>query len=171
MQDDMPENARSVRRHQATEPSGLTVDKLREKARELRVKTRREIFANIALAVIVIGFSAHGILHTHQTGWQLLLALTAAWALAGLYRYQEEIWPRRSPVDWAPITGFDFYRLELRRRHDLFRRFFGWSFGPAVLAVLSWLLVISALAKHLHRVVNFLPFSILAVLWAIGVLV
>ncbi len=171
MHNDSHEPAQRMWQNQPAESSTITLDALREKARELRMKTRKESLGNSALALITVGASVHGILHTQNRAWQIELALLASWALAGWYISHRGSWPERLPDRFALNDGLRFYRRELTRRHDLFRRFFVWSFIPACLAMISWILLISGLARHLHISLNIVPVCTLLVLWISGILV
>ena len=83
MPDDIPENdPRKIWLNQPTEPSAMTLGKLllRQKARELHAKTRRELFKNIAVAFFVIAMSVFGITWTNDPVPRAAFALAAAWA-------------------------------------------------------------------------------------------
>jgi hypothetical protein len=169
---EQPEDARTLWQHQPAEPSGMTLERMRDKARELRIQTRKESLGNSALAVITIGVSAHGIRHTHENGWHIVLGLLVAWALIGWYLSHRGLWPARlSSTPWTPPDGLQFYRRELKRRRNRFGRFLLCSFGPAVLAMACWILIMSHLARRLHVVVDFVPLSTLALLWIIGIVI
>ena len=171
MHNDSREPAQTMWQNQPAESSAITRDTLRGKARELRIKTRKESLGNSALALITLGTSIHGILHTQNRAWQIELALLAGWALAGWYISYRGSWPERLPDHFALSDGLRFYRRELTRRHDLFRRFFAWSLVPACLAMTSWILLISDLARHLHIPLNIVPVCTLLVLWISGIVV
>ncbi len=171
MRDEKPDDAKTVWQDQPAEPVRITLESLRAKARELRIKTRRELFGNSALALITIVTSVHGFLHTHERGWQIVLVLLAAWALPGWYISVRGLWPERFPGGMAPSDGLRSYRRELKRKRDLFRRFLPWSFAPAILAMITWLLVMRGLAARVHISLNFLPVCTLLVLWTIGIFV
>lgn len=171
MRDELPEDAKTVWQDQPAEPAGVTLESLRRKARELRMKTRRELLGNSALALITIGTSVHGFIHTHQRGWHMVQVLFSAWALLGWYIAYRRLWPERFPVTMTPSDGLRFYRRELQRRNDVFRRFLPWSFAPAILAMVSWLLVLRGLAARVQISVNFFPVCTLLVLWTIGIFV
>jgi hypothetical protein len=171
MHHEPPEGARTVWQGQPADSPDITLERLRERARELRIKTRKESLGNSALALITIGVSIHGLIHTRDRGWHIELGFLATWALAGWYISHQGSWPERLPARFALRDGLSFYRRELKRRRDLFRRFFGWSFIPACLALISWILIMSGLARHLHLSVNFVPLCTLLGLWIAGILV
>ena len=66
-----------------------------------------------------------------------LLALV--WAVAGQYFLHRGMWPGKPPDDAPCNTGLAFYRQEVRRRRNLFRRVLPWSFGPIALATVAFI--------------------------------
>jgi hypothetical protein len=74
------------------------------------------------------------------------------------------MWSEATPADAALSTGLQFYRREITRRRDFFRRVLLWSFGPVLLAIGTFIL---ALVKVSDRGIfpNAMPFMALVVIW------
>src|SRR6266700_2838075 len=79
MRDDFPgEDPKKLWQNQPTEPSTMTLEKIRQKARELRAKTRRELFGIIAVELLVVAGSSAGVLQAHDLGLRLVFGLAVA---------------------------------------------------------------------------------------------
>jgi hypothetical protein len=171
MRDEHLEDARTVWQRQAAGSFSVTPQQLQEKARRLRTKTRKEMLGNSALALIALGSAVHGMLHTHATGWRIVFAIIIAWAVSGWFLSNRGARPKYTPPPSEPVDGLSFYRQQLKRRNDLFRRFLPSFFGPAVLGMITWILMMSGMARNLHLRVNFVPLCTLLVLWMIGIFI
>src|SRR5436309_1777842 len=129
MRDDAPENdPKTIWLNQPTEPSLMTLEKIRQKARELHAKTRRQLVGSVAAPLIAIAFYAFGA--KHSPALQPVLAFAVAWGLAGLYFVNRGMRSAPMPADAALSTGIETYRREIERRRDFLRRALLWSFGP-----------------------------------------
>jgi hypothetical protein len=167
MADDPTGNdARTIWQNQPTEPSTVTLEKIRRKARELHAKTRRELLRNIAATLLAVAICGFGMAWSRHTVERAAFAATIAWALAGQYVLNRGMWSATLPGDAALSTGLEFYRREIERRRSFFRRALRWSFGPAVLALGAFILLLvwTGIGKPgLFR--NMIPFLALAVIW------
>ena len=120
MQDDfLGGDPKKIWQNQPIEGSTMTLEKIRQKARELHLKTRRELYGSIATPVIVIGMSGWGVGLTHDLALRLVFAFAIAWALAGQYFLHRGMWPATLPGDAALSTGLEFYRREIKRQRYL----------------------------------------------------
>ena len=171
MRDENLEDPRTVWQRQAAGSFSVTPQELQEKARRLRTKARKEMLGNSALALIAIGTSVHGTLHTHATGWRIVFVIIIAWAVSGWFLSNGGAQPKYAPPPSEPVDGLSFYRQQLKRRNDLFRRFLPSFFGPAVLGMVTWILMMSGMARNLHLRVNLVPLCTLLVLWVIGIFI
>lgn len=140
----------------------MTIEKIRQKVRELHTKTRRQLLGNLAVLLLVVAF--YGIGTRQFPELKALLALPIAWSLAGLYFLNRGMWSRAMPGDEAWSTGLQSYRREIARRRDLYRRVLLWSFGPVLLAIGTFIL---ALVRVSDRPIfpNAMPFMTLVVIW------
>jgi hypothetical protein len=110
-------------------------------------------------------------LHTDAPGWRLVFAICMAWAVSGWLISIGVHLRAGSPPAPTPTDGLRFYRQELERRQHLFRRFSASFLAPAVLAMISWILMMSGLARKLHLRVTFAPVCTLLVLWILGIFI
>src|SRR6185437_3174643 len=169
---------RSIWQNQPTEPSVMTLEKIRQKVRELHAKTRRELLLRrIGIPLIVVAISGFGITQGHDTALRMVFVLAIAWSLAGQYFLGRGMRSATLPGDAALSTGLEFYRREIERRRYLFRRMMGWSFGPVVLAIAALIALIVSfgignrgmpLKKTLFSMI---PFLAMVVVWIVGVFV
>jgi hypothetical protein len=174
MQDDfLGDDPKRIWQNQPIEGSTMTLEKIRQKARELHLKTRRELYGSIATPVIVIGISGWGVVLTHDLALRLVFAFAIAWALAGQYFLHRGMWPATLPGDAGLSTGLEFYGREIKRQRYLFGRALQWSFGPAVLSIGAWIVAIVMIGnrKNLNPSVKMIPFFTLLVIWLAAVFV
>lgn len=158
---------RTIWQTQPTEPSTMTLEMIRRKARELHAKTRRELLRNIATPLVVAAFAGLGIIAQAQDPVQrTTFAVALAWSLIGQYFLNRGMWSATLPGDAALSTGLEYYRREVERRRYLFRRVLEWSFGPVVLAIGALILpaVIGGI-RNRGLFANMMPFLALVVIW------
>ena len=172
MQDDSPENdPRRIWKNQPTEPSVITVEKIRLKARELHAKTRRQMLGTLAGPLVAGFFYAFGLREFPALRQVLepLFALALAWSLAGLYFLNRQMWSAAMPGDLGFSAGLEFCRREIERRRYLLGRVLLWSFGPALLAIGTFILALAMIGRPDRGMLpNALPFLALVIVWIIG---
>jgi hypothetical protein len=170
MQDDFQnDNPKTIWQNQPTEKSKMTLEEFRYRSRELHSKTRRELFANITVALVVVGISAFGMLQTHDQEVRLLFVLATAWALAGQYFLHRGMWSGMPRQDAALSTGLEFYRQQIKQRLSLFRRMLQWSLGPLFLSIGALILVLIAMSRSQGQSVNRVaPFCTVFVIWLVA---
>lgn len=174
MQSDFPddEDPKRIWQNQPPGPSAPSLEALREKARKLRSKTRRQLLGSSATVLGVTALAVAGGMRTREPGLHIAFALGIVWALAGQYLSLRGIWSALLPGDAAHTSGQEFYRRELLRRSNLLRRFFLWFFGPVVLCFGTLLCEGIILLKHLGRpLLAVAPTSTLFVIWMVAILV
>lgn len=163
--DSSPNDPRTVWQNQPTEPSLMTLEKIRHKVRELHAKTRRQLMGNFLVpltAVFVYGFS----MQFHDALLRPVFALAIAWSLAGLYFLNRGMWSAAMPGDAALSTGLEFYRREVERRRNFFRRVLLWSFGPVLMAIVTLILSMGNVGiLNRATVPSMAPFLVLVVIW------
>ena len=158
--------------NQLAETSPMSLILIRQKARELQTKKRREIFGNIAAGAIVLAVSAWGMMLAHDSALRLIFALAIVWALAGQFFLHHGMRSDTLPGDAALSTGLEFCRRELQRRRSHSRRALQWGFAPVALSIGALILAMSGIAKNrgvpLQRM---MPFCVLVVVWIIALFV
>lgn len=138
---------------------------IRQKARELRAKTLRQLLGTLVVPLVVAFFYVFCIKQFPQVGPVLhtLFGFALAWSLAGLYFLHRAGWPGAIPEDSGFKTSVEFCRAEIERQRHVFRRLLLWSFGPVVLAfgtiILANLIVAGTSSPKA------LPFITLVVVW------
>jgi hypothetical protein len=163
-----PENdPKKIWQSQPVEPSVMTIHLLRRRVRELRAKTRKQLVGSLAMPIVMIGLYGYAIKQFHYPVAQSLFALTIAWSLAGVYFLNRGMWSAPMPGDAALSTGLEFYRREVERRCDLFRRLLWWGFLPTTSIMGTFIL---ALAKTGRGAIfpKAMPFITLVVVWMGG---
>ncbi|MEO7144989.1 MAG: hypothetical protein ABI165_15940 [Bryobacteraceae bacterium] len=150
----------------------MTIEKIRQKALELRRKTRRQLLGTLAAPLVVATFSAFYLKEFPALPQVLqpLFGFALAWSLAGLYFLNRGKWSGAVPGDTGLSAGLEFCRREIERRRDYFRGVLRWSFGPVLLAIGTFIL---ALAINAGRGIfpKAMPFMTLVVVWIAAYLV
>jgi hypothetical protein len=173
--DSSTNDPRTIWQNQPTEPSIMTLEKIRQKTQELHAKTRRGLLGGIAVSLLFAGISGYGIA-LGDGPVRAAFAFAVAWSLAGQYFINRGMWPATLPAD-APLgTGLESYRQEVERRRYLSGRFLLWSFGPVALAIAA--LIALLLSFGVRRgmllkgtLLNMIPFLALLVIWIVSVFV
>jgi hypothetical protein len=172
MQNDSPENGvRTIWMNQPTEKPAMISKLIEQRSRKLRENTRRKLFGTVA------GPLAAGVLYAYSMKefpalrqvLQPSFAFAIAWGLAGLYFLNRGMWSAVMPEGVGLNTGLEVCRLEIERQRDLVRRLLVWSFGPAMLAVATFVLALAmASTRERGMFPNGLPFLILMVVWIVS---
>ena len=174
MQDESPENnPKNIWLNQPAEPSVMTVEKIRNKARELHAKTRRQLLGYVTAPLAVVFLCGFSVIQFPllQRVLQPLFALALVWSLAGLYFLNRGMWLPALPGDAGFSTGLEFCRREIEARRLLLRRVLLWSFGPVLLAIAAFILALAMVATKERGIFpNALPFLTLVVVWVVGYL-
>ena len=168
----MQDNPKRVWQDQPTEKSSITLTLLRQKARELHARTRRELVTSIAMALAVIAISAPAFLQTANPWLRLFFALAIAWAIAGQFVLHRGMRPTMLPGDAGLITGLEFYRQQIKQQGSLLGRILRWSIGPLILSIGSLVLLLTRIATN--RGLSgwqVLPFTTVFVTWIVAVFV
>jgi hypothetical protein len=162
---------RTIWQNQPAEPSVMTLEKIRQKARELHTKTRRQLLGTLASPLAAAFFYAFGIIQFPVLMQMLhpLFAFALAWSLVGLYFLNWRMWSAMMPGDAGFNTGLEFCRREIERRRYLLRRVLLWSFGPVLLAIGTFILALAMIASRGRGIFpNALPFLTLVIVWIVG---
>jgi hypothetical protein len=163
------DNPKTIWQNQPTETSKMTLEELRHRARKLHSKIRRELFANIAVALIVVAVSGFGILLAQDLVERLLFVLAISWTLGGQYFLHRGMWSATPRQDAALSTGLEFYRQQIEGRLSLFHRVLQWSVGPLVLSIGVLILVLTGMLRSQSQSVNkVIPFSTLFAIWLVA---
>ena len=152
--------------NQPKEESKVGLLFIRQKARDLRAKTRRQVLATVAAPLVVAFFYVLCIKQFPNLGTVLhpLFAFALAWSIAGLYFLNRESRPGTLPADAGFSTGLEFCRNEIRRRQNYFRRDLLWSLGPILLAM-GTLLMALVIVLGPALFVRAAPVTLLAGAW------
>jgi len=164
---------RTIWQNQPTEPSAMTLEKIRPKVRELHAKTRRQLLGNLVLPFIVIALCGFGIKHFHHPALRSLFAFAIVWSLAGLYFLNRGMWSAMLPGEAALSTGLESYRREVERRRSFSGRLMLWGFGPVIFAIATLIAVILSLGIGSGMLLKgallkMSPFLTLTVIWIVS---
>jgi Flp pilus assembly protein TadB len=170
--DSSRDDPRTIWQNQPTEPSIMTLEKIRQKTKELHAKTRRALLRGMTVPLLVAGISGWVIAQLH--GGPVLRAVFAfaiVWSLAGQYFLNRGMWSATLPGDAASSTGLESYRREVERRRYLSGRFLLWSLGPVVLAIATLIVPLLSLGIRKGMLLNMIPFLALVIIWIVSVFV
>jgi hypothetical protein len=167
---------RTIWQDQPAEPSAMTLEKIRQRTKELHTKTRIELIKNIAGPLIVVAICGFAIRLSDPVP-RLILAFAVAWSLSGQYFLNRGMWSSMPPADAVGIAGLESYRREVERRRVLFSRIMLWQFGPVFFAIAILIMLIASLGTGSRgmllreALLNMSPFLTLVVIWVIAVFV
>jgi hypothetical protein len=172
MQNDLPENGvRTIWLNQPTEKPTMISKLIEQRSRKLRANTRRKLIGTVAgplVAGILYAYSMKEFPALRQV-LQPSFAFAVAWGLAGLYFLNRGMWSSVMPGDVGLNNGLEVCRLEIERQRDLVRRLLVWSFGPAMLAIATFVLALAMVSTRERGIIpNGLPFLILMVVWIVS---
>jgi hypothetical protein len=167
---------RTIWQNQPTEPSAMTLEKIRQKTQELHAKTRRELIKRLAGPLIVAAICGFAI-RFPDPALRAILAFAIAWSLTGQYFLNRGMWSATLPGDAALSTGLESYRREVERRRFLFSRIMLWHLGPVVFAIAIVIVLIASLGTGnrgmllKEALLKMSPFLTLTVIWIAAVFV
>ena len=172
MQNDSPGNGvRTIWLNQPTEKPTMISKLIEKRSRKLRANTRRKLIGTVAgplVAGILYVYSMKELPAQRQV-LQPSLAFAVAWGLAGLYFLNRGMWSTVMPGDVGLNTGLEICRLEIERQRDLVRRLLVWSFGPAMLAIATFVLALAMVSTRERGIIpNGVPFLVLMVVWIVS---
>lgn len=141
----------------------MTMEKIEQKARELKTKTRRNLVGNIAFATVASGLYAFAM--TQFPEMRVPFTLAIAWTAAGAYFLHRGMRSATLPGDAAWSTGMELYRDEVNQRRMLIRGALWWSFAPAMLAIGTFLVALSKKGDIFRKA---MPFMALVAVWVVA---
>lgn len=165
------DDPRTVWQNQATESFVMPLEEIRQKARELRARTRRKLLGTLVVPVIIASFYGFGLREFPLLRPTLnpLFGFALAWSLIGLYFLNRRMWSPVMPGDAGFNTGLEFCRGEIERQRDILRRVLLWSFGPVLLALGTFILALAMIGSRGPGIFpNALPFLIVVVVWILA---
>ena len=167
MPEKAPENDPREIWRQLTEPTVMKPGshRLRQRASDLRSKSRRELLNSIVFAVLMAGGSVYGSIWTDSPVARASFALTTAWVLIGQFFLHRTKRQASSPEDAGLRTSLDSCRRELERHIRFDRGALVWLHGPLFLAFGA---LIGAVAGKGVLVKMAPTFVVLLVVWALG---
>jgi hypothetical protein len=159
---------KDIWQNQPTERPTMTLKLIQQRSGELRARTRRKQLGTLAgplAAAFFYAYSMKEFAHQRQV-LQPLFAVALVWSLAGLYFLNRGMWSAKMPGDAGLNTGLEFCRLQLERQRNLVRRVLLWTFGPAMLAIGTFILALAMVStKSMGLLPNGLPFLAAVVVW------
>jgi hypothetical protein len=164
--DSTENDARTVWQDQPTERSTMTLERIKEKARELRARTRKHLLGSFGVVLAIAALCGFG---TKQfPSLAPLFAIPVAWSMVGLYFLNRGMWSATMPGDAALSTGLEFCRDEIERRRRLLRRLLLWSLAPVLTAIGAFVVALALAVRDKSELSKALPFVTLVLVWIAG---
>lgn len=163
------DDPRTTWQNQTTETTKMSLILIRQKARELRSRRRRQMLGTIVVPLVASFFYAFSIKQfPHlQPMLHCLFVLTMVWSLLGVYFQNRKKSPGDLPANAGLNTGLEFCRQQIERQLSNFRHLLLWSLGPILLSIGTFVLALAANTSLFPKVV---PFIILVVVWVVAFL-
>jgi MFS family permease len=164
------EDPKAIWQEQQTETSTMSLILIRQKARQLRSRKRRQALGTVVAPIVVAFFYGvcikqfphiHPLLHA-------VFVLSLVWSVAGVYLLSRAISSEVMPGDAGFTTGLEFCRREMERQLSYLGGALLWSFGPIVLAMAMLVATLAARASVFPRGI---PLITLALVWIAAYLV
>jgi hypothetical protein len=167
---------------QPGEVSKVTLMLIRQKARDLRARTRRELFrtawallpfAIFSIVGILKGRSVIGLSPGPDSSQRIAFGGALLWCIAGAWVLQRGMWDAPLPGDAGLETGIAFLRREIQRQWELFGRWLLWALCPVLFTLgvavgpLVWFLATTN--PKLLR--NAIPFFLILTVWTVAMVV
>lgn len=151
---------------QPTETSAMSLILIRQKARALRAKTRRQMLGTLTVPLVIVFFYVFCIKQFPNVREMVhaLFAFALAWSIAGLYFLNRGGRSGEMPGDAGFTMGLEFCRREIERILYYFHRDLLWAFGPVLLAIAT-LLTVLAVTAGTTFFLSAMPLMTVVVLW------
>ncbi len=152
----------------------MTSEQIRQKIKQMHAKTRQALLGGAAVALVVIGIAAYGILRSDSLAIRTVCAFLIAWSLVGQYFLNRDMWSGMQPAETVPDTGLGSYRSEVERRRHFADHNLLWSFGPVVAAIGTFIVLVLKLGNRnqaapvKETILNSIPFLVLVVVWIVA---
>ena len=152
-----PDQVRNLWQCQNVEHTPMTLEQIREKARNYQRKIRLRNGVECAAIAATSVFFVWTIIRIPLAGMRVgaALCVLGGWYVA--YQLHRRAWPRIAPADLALTNCMEFHRGELVRQRDYLRGIWRWYLGPFIPG-LAWLVAGAGAANpgHLPHVWRFL---------------
>ena len=127
-----PDDLRNLWQCQNMEHTPMTLEQIREKARNYRRKMQWRNGVEYAAIAVTSVFFAWTMFQIPLAGMRVgaALCILGGWYVA--YQLHRRAWPRMAPAALALATCTEFYRGELERQRDYLRGIWRWYLGPFV---------------------------------------
>lgn len=166
---------KSIWQNQPAEASKVTMEFIRQRARDLHARTRWDLFNSAISHAIAFIFCIVGAVLSHNAGQRIAYAVGVVYTLAAVFVIHRGMWTAPMPGDAGFATGIEFCRKEIERRQAIFSRGLSWIAGPMIYAVAAYL--VPAIAASIKAnpnaspkvLINAVPFFALLTLWAVAV--
>jgi hypothetical protein len=173
MPNKIPENDPREIWRQSTEPMEMKLGSqlLRQRARDLRSKSRRERLNSFVLAALIAVGSIYGSFWTDSPWARAWFAVTAAWVLIGQFFLHGAKRQASQPEDAGLRTSLDSCRRELERHIRFDRGALFWLAGPLLSAFGAFLGPLVGAIGGKGLLVKMAPFLALLAAWALGMVI
>jgi len=131
-EEQLPDNLRNLWQSQNVEHTPMSLEQIREKARDYQRKVRWRNAREYAAIVAISVFFGSTIFRV-PLAWMRVgasLCILGGWYVA--YQIYRRARSRTAPTDLAPANCMEFYRGELVRQRDFLQGIWRWYLGPLV---------------------------------------
>jgi hypothetical protein len=157
----------------------MTLMLIRQKARDLRARTRQELFrsawallpfAIFSIVGIVKGRAVAGLSPGPDSLQRIAFGVALIWCIAGAWVYQRGMWDAALPGDAGLETGIAFLRREIQRQWELFGRWLLWVLCPVffTLGVAVGPIVWFLATTNPKLLRNAIPFFLILTVWTVA---
>jgi hypothetical protein len=163
-----PNDVRTVWQNQTKEPSNVSLELIRYKARKLEGTIRQQVMAIYVVVLLIVAACVFLSWRIDEILMRIGAGILVLWALSLAYRTRKRVWPGRLAPDATLRVSLDSYRQELERQ-----RFYLRAGVQTVLPVLlsTALFFTPAVMQKPELLVKMLPFLTIMMAWAVALIV
>jgi hypothetical protein len=167
MQND-PTDIRTIWQSQTKEPSNVSLELIRYKARQLEGEIRKQVVGVYVVVLGIVTVSLYISWRVDQLFIRIGAGVLVLWALNLAYQARKGVWPGRLAPDATQTASLDFYRQALERQR-FYVRAAAKTLWPVLLSTALFFAPI--VMRKPGLLVNMVPFLILMVVWAVALIV
>lgn len=150
----------------------MTLEQIRRKAEEIDAKTRQQLMANTLIAAILTVSCVWGIWVNQDSMQRAGLVFTIVWSWIAQHSSIKQMISPGLAGEAALSTGLEFYRNELKRRKNYFRRPWLWFLGPVLAAIGFYMLpIFRSIIGNPGSIQKITPFGVILSIWVILILI
>jgi hypothetical protein len=165
---------KTIWQKQPGETPKVTMILIRQRARALHAKTRRDLIGSAIVHVFAFVYCVAGAALSHSFYQRIAYGAGVAYVLAGVVAMQRGKWTAPMGGDAGLESGIRFCRKEVERQSAIFSRGLMWVAGPLIFVIGVYLVPAVVATVYANKnanpkvLVNAIPFFVLMGIWVVS---